>query len=581
MREAARAGGRLRRGGTSAADGEVASRTRRVGTADRGQRWGRGLARGKTKKLEQLREQRQAALVREREQRDRLELERLGGILDRPFRALKGNTPLIFLAEKLLKVRGKDGRLHALRPNAAQRAFEERRGEANIVLKARQIGMTTWVAGRFLLKTVTRPGTLTLLVAHTQDAAEEILRIVHRYVEHLPPVLTRGVLTTDRQNVRQIAFPKIDSEFRVVSASDRNAGRGMTVQNLHCSEVSRWPGDGAETLAGLRACLAPSRDGAEIVLESTPNGASGCFYDEWVRAGETGMVRHFFPWWMEAGYRGPAVEEESLNEEELELFVERDLDLEQIAYRRRMLAEQGALARQEFAEDAERCFLVSGEMYFDREAVERRLAELGGPMDRERNGRLEIYLPPVCGRRYLVAVDPAGGGAEGDYSVAEVLDLESGMQCAEFAAHVGGSELAREVAGLARRYNEAPVVVERNNHGAAVLLALGETVGYHEVWVARDGQPGWLTTTLSRPVVLARLAAVIEENGGCLMSRGLLMECRSFVRLANGSVGARSGTHDDRVMAMAIGLAAREQMLGGRTMLHSTPLRAGNYRRTG
>ena len=40
--------------------------------------------------------------------------------------------------------------------NAAQRRFEARqRGQNNIVLKARQMGMTTWIAGRFFLKTVT------------------------------------------------------------------------------------------------------------------------------------------------------------------------------------------------------------------------------------------------------------------------------------------------------------------------------------------------------------------------------------------------------------------------------------------
>ena len=499
---------------------------------------------------------------RAREAGDRKELERFGAHLDEAHPLLGGRTPLVFLAGKMLKVRGRDGRLYALKPNAAQQAFEAERGAANIVLKARQMGMTTWIAGRFLLKTVTRPGTLTLLVAHTQDAAEEILRIVHRFVEHLPTCLTNGVLVTDRQNVRQIAFPKMDAQFRVVSAADRNAGRGMTVQNLHCSEVSRWPGDGAETLAGLRACLSPV--GSEMVMESTPNGASGCFYDEWMRAPETGVVRHFFPWWMEPGYRAEEADEDSLTDEELELMVEHGLDLGQVGYRRRMLAQQGALARQEFAEDAERCFLVSGEMYFDREAVERRLAELGEPTERERNGRLEIYLPPVIGRRYVVAVDPAGGGADGDYSAMEVIDLESGMQCAEFAAHVGGIELAQQVASLARRYNEAPVVVERNNHGAAVIVALGESVGYHELWVARDGQPGWLTTTLSRPAMLARMAAVVMEQAEALNSRGLLMECRSFVRLANGNVGARGGTHDDRVMAMAIALAAREQMLGTR-----------------
>jgi hypothetical protein len=47
------------------------------------------------------------------------------------------------------------------------------------------------------------------------------------------------------------------------------------------------------------------------------------------------------------------------------------------------------------------------------------------------------------------------------------------------------------------------------------------------------------------------------------MSLKLLAECRTFVRLSNGSTGARAGTHDDRVMAMAIGLAARDELLTG------------------
>ena len=64
-------------------------------------------------------------------------------------------------------------------------------------------------------------------------------------------------------------FPEIDSQYQVVSAADRNAGRGLTVQNLHCSELARWPGDAAEILAGLRAAMAP---GAELILESTPPG---------------------------------------------------------------------------------------------------------------------------------------------------------------------------------------------------------------------------------------------------------------------------------------------------------------------
>ena len=77
-----------------------------------------------------------------------------------------------------------------------------------------------------------------------------------------------------------------------------------------------------------------------------------------------------------------------------------------------------------------------------------------------------------------------------------------------------------------------------------------------------DGQPGWLTTSMSRPVVLGWLDAALVEEAGRFMSKRLLGECRSFVRLPNGRTGARAGTHDDRVMAMAIALGARAELLG-------------------
>jgi len=78
-----------------------------------------------------------------------------------------------------------------------------------------------------------------------------------------------------------------------------------------------------------------------MVLESTPNGAYGAFYEEWVEAEglepraqglEGGLVRHFFPWWMEEAYVGAAVEE--LREDEVALVEREGLSAEQIGFRR-------------------------------------------------------------------------------------------------------------------------------------------------------------------------------------------------------------------------------------------------------
>lgn len=489
---------------------------------------------------------------------DGVELMRLGRILDQRPASLGGNTVGMALTAQLLKVRTREGGTAPLRANPAQGEFERRRGRQNIVLKARQMGITTWAAARFFLRTVTQPGTLTLEVAHTQESAEEIFRIVHRFLDSLPERLRGGLLRTSRDNVRQIVFPAIDSQYRVVSAGDRNAGRGLTVQNLHCSELARWPGNPAEILAGLRAAMAP--DG-EMILESTPDGVGGCFHEEWQKARETGLVRHFFPWWMEPRYRSEAVPEESLTEEERGLAARHGLDRKQIGFRRQVRANFRGLARQEYAEDEESCFRASGDSVFELGAIEERIKVMPDHGELRRNGELEIWLPPMTGKKYLVSLDPAGGGSEGDYSAAQVLEMETGLQCAEFAGHAGGLELARLATALAAEYNHAWLVVERNNHGTGVL-ALAETVCRYERIYYQGGQPGWLTTSVSRPAMIGRLDAALVEHPSCFMSRQLLGECRSFVRLPDGRTGARGGTHDDRVMAMAIGLAARAEMAG-------------------
>ena len=194
------------------------------------------------------------------------DLERLlwmGQRLEEQAEQFDGETLSVWLANTLLRIRARDGQFVPLTANHAQREFARRRGQRNIVLKARQMGISTWVAGRFFLKTITQPGTLTLQVAHSQDAAEQIFRMVHRFYERLPGGLRDGVLRVSRSNAGQLVFPNLDSEYRVASAADGNAGRGITVQNLHCSEVARWKGDGAETLASLRAALAP---GGEMAL---------------------------------------------------------------------------------------------------------------------------------------------------------------------------------------------------------------------------------------------------------------------------------------------------------------------------
>ncbi|MDE1155883.1 MAG: terminase [Acidobacteriaceae bacterium] len=442
-----------------------------------------------------------------------------------------------------------------LKANMAQRQFEARRGQHNLVLKARQMGMTTWVAARFLLRTMTRPGTLTLEVAHTREAAESLLEMMRTMWRSLPRDLREGELRLSRSSSGRMVFGALGSEVRVASAAEANAGRGLSVQCLHCSEVARWPGDAAETLAGLRAALAP---GGESVLESTPNGAYGAFYEEWTKGPED-VVRHFLPWWLEPSYIATPVME-GWDEEERAGAARYGWSAEQIGFRRTLQARFRALRTQEFAEDPESCFRATGTCWFDVEALERRRAEVMDPVSIRRNGALQVWLPPQAGRRYVLGVDVAGGGDAGDFAAVQVVDLQTGMQCAELQERLRPVELAKISAALAREYGMALIAVERNNHGSAVLTYLETVERYQNVYRQAE-EAGWLTSVASKPEMLARLHAVLQERAGCVMSRRLLEECRTFVSTRNGRLGASAGTHDDLVMAMAIALSVREEQL--------------------
>jgi hypothetical protein len=305
-----------------------------------------------------------------------------------------------------------------------------------------------------------------------------------------------------------------------------------------------------------------------MVLESTPNGAYGAFYEEWMAGvdepdGDEAMVRHFFPWWMEARYVGPVIEATAMREDELALVERYGVSGTQIGFRRSLERSYGALRTQEFAEDAESCFRATGACCFELGALERRAGELEDPVERRRNGALWVFLPAMPGREYVVAVDSAGGGPEGDFAAVQVIEQQTGLQCAELKERLAPAELAAVTAELARQYGGALVAVERNNHGSAVLAYLETRERYGRLYKQAD-ERGWLTSAVTKPEMIARLRVLLERGPGRFWSRRLLAECRTFVSGRGGKMGAAAGKHDDLVMAMAIAQAVREEVVSAR-----------------
>jgi hypothetical protein len=237
----------------------------------------------------------------------------------------------------------------------------------------------------------------------------------------------------------------------------------------------------------------------------------------------------------------------------------------QIAFRREVRANFGSRAQAEFAEDAEKCFLVSGECYFDVELLLEQIGTAPAPICCSDVDRYLQWLPPKNGedqadaKEYIIGADPAGGGINGDYCCAQVIERQTGIQCAEYRGHLKPTEFAHRLAEMAREYNHALIAVERNNHGLAVLSALHMSAGYDHVY-RQGGQDGWLTTEMSRSTMLEKLRDVLVNHPYALKSKRLLQECRTFVRHGDGSCSAGRGAHDDTVMAMAIAQTVRSHM---------------------
>jgi hypothetical protein len=170
----------------------------------------------------------------------------------------------------------------------------------------------------------------------------------------------------------------------------------------------------------------------------------------------------------------------------------------------------------------------------------------------------------LAGCRYIVGGDSAGGGEEGDFAALQVIDQDTGLQCAELQERLRPIELAKVAVELAKEYHGALIAMERNNHGASVLAFIEAREHYKHVY-RQGSEVGWLTTAISKPEMTARLGALLEERAEMFQSTRLLSECRTFVGRGRGKTGAANGSHDDLVMAMAVAHVVRAELLKERS----------------
>ena len=173
----------------------------------------------------------------------------------------------------------------------------EREGRVRaIILKARQMGVTTMTSARFYWRCVTQRGIRAAQMGHHMAATTAAAQMIQRMVRHDPehPVLSKN-------NLSEVRFKGRDSGFSLTTAGQPEVGRGLTVHLMHGLEVAFWK-DAYSHMNGIGETV-PSTH-SEMIIESTANGPGGWFYDEWqaAEAGESEFMPCFYPWWMDPGY---------------------------------------------------------------------------------------------------------------------------------------------------------------------------------------------------------------------------------------------------------------------------------------
>jgi len=260
------------------------------------------------------------------------------------------------------------------------------------------------------------------------------------------------------------------SELTTESANSNRAGASGTLRAVLATETAHWletPGVSAKAVFSALLTCVPKGKNSMIIVESTPNGVGGIYYDTYqkavsfedMKAGRVpsdwnGFVRVFYAWHEHPEYHIEQVWERQMTESEIEdvesSLTERELELRaqfphittgQLRWRRMVIASPDFNGdeekfEQEFASDPERCFLLSGRRCFPlvqlNEKIKRAEAEgqmglhpkvlkWADPHQRiasmqpasDDDAWIKIWEEPKPGLRYSLSVDPASGQAEG------------------------------------------------------------------------------------------------------------------------------------------------------------------------
>ena len=459
--------------------------------------------------------------------------------------------------EKLFYIQNKEGAKVPFKFTSAQ-AFLDSQDNAFdrirvIIAKARQKGFTSVIAGKFGIRCMGKEGTHAAIVSHESNATQRILDRIDYYLRTMEgPKPTFG-----RHSRMEMYFEKTESSLYIGTAGAKAFGRGDTITDLHCSEYAWWE-DPVKHSAGLFQAVPYS---GRIYIESTGNGRNNDFYYIWDHADDMGYTRLFYPWFVDLEYSLPIDKKwkpdtSRHNPYMLEIQRKHNLTDSQMWWyecKLRELRENLSLMQQEYPSEAEECFQATGGAVFGD--INLKVSTSWNTSNFEGFYVSKLAEHPKKGFTYVLGADPSGGTGHDDAAF-NIFCVETFEQVFEFfnnrANPIVFGELICKAATL---YNDAFVVPEANNHGAAVVPYLKENYKGARIYKRSFGTKttppvyGWQNTQNTKHAAVGLAQETLSE----ITFYGLqtVKELKAFEEDAEGRLGAKS---DNLVIATCLAI---------------------------
>jgi hypothetical protein len=424
----------------------------------------------------------------------------------------------------------------------------------NIILKSRQMGISTLVAAYSLWLMIFNKDKNILLISLKQDDAKEVITKVRFANENLPTWLKVKCLEDNRLSL------KFSNGSQIKAASTtKKSGVGHALSLLIIDEAALIE-DAEDLWTSAQPALST---GGNCIVLSTPRGVGNWFHKMWQASEEgcmNGVGKNEFhpitlPW---------------------HLHPERDEE-----WRRIEGEKQGSPKKASQEYDCN--FLASGDNVVDLNIVEfYKKNKVKEPLEfRGAEKALWIWEWPDFSHTYTVSADVARGDGE-DYSACHVLDITGEMptQVAEYKGSLGTKDFGNFLVELATMYRDALLIVERENIGWATIQQIidreykntfysSADLKYVDVqrqltnrWDSEDKKmvPGFSTNLKTRPLIVDNMEHYFRDMAVDIRSKRTMAELETFI-WKNGKPIAMDGYNDDLVMSLAIGLWVRDTAL--------------------